>query len=239
MTNRFPEDDAPRLDRRALVFGAAATAAALPFSAFAQDDAGDDQDAEKNEDEQGDGGKTGIAEVPSFGARRPGPVEPRGDRPKARERKKTYFPVQLAIPDAAVDAPVEVGTITQDGIMLDPTGAWVVTWYDVLGAPGEGGNVVMAGHLDYWDTPQAVFYYVPNLPAGTPMALVMDDGTVFNYALDWINLFAVADLTPDIIASQIVGDTGAETITLITCGGQFDVNLQEYLYRYVIRATRV
>jgi sortase (surface protein transpeptidase) len=245
MTHRFPEDDVLRLGRRALLLGAATTAAALPLAVFAQDDATDstgqakDKDKKNSGDDQGDSAETGIAEVPSFGARRPGPVTPRSSQPERKDRKKGYIPVELSIPDAAVDAPVELGVISQEGVMLDPSGAWVVTWYDVLGKPGEGGNVVMAGHLDYWDVPQAVFYYVPNLPAGAPLALVMDDGTVFDYAIEFINLFAVADLTPEIIASQIVGDTGAETLTLITCGGQFDANLQEYLNRWVIRATKV
>ncbi|MFM9106985.1 MAG: class F sortase [Chloroflexota bacterium] len=227
MTILLPEDAAPRFGRRSLLIGAAASAAAVlpvPLATRAQDDA-----------ESGDGPRERIAETPSYGGRRPGPAAPR----TGRRRPRTYTPVQLAIPDAAVDAPVEVGEISQDGVMLDPSGAWVVSWYEGLGSPGEGGNVVMAGHLDYWDIPQAVFYYVPNLPAGSPMTLLMEDGSAFEYSLDWINLFAVADLTPEIIAGQIVGDTGAETLTLITCGGQFDAALQEYLYRYVIRATRV
>ncbi|MGI9253445.1 MAG: class F sortase [Thermomicrobiales bacterium] len=238
MTTRFPEDDALRLGRRTFVLGAAGAAGALPFAAFAQDDANSDQkNKDKKKDDAGEGGKPGIAEVPSFGARRPGPVEPGAG--KKEPKRKVYQPVQLTIPDAAVDAPVEVGTITPDGVMLDPTGAWIVTWYDVLGSPGEGGNIVMAGHLDYFGIPQAVFYYVPNLAAGTPMSLTMADGTVFTYALDWIQIFAVADLTPDIIAANIVGDTGDETLTLITCGGQLNADMTEYLSRYVVRATKI
>jgi hypothetical protein len=229
MTMRFQEDDILRLGRRALLLGAAGAVATRALPVLAQDD----------EDDSGDGGNVRIAEVPSFGARRPGPVEARSGRTRPRTRT-TFIPVQLSIPAAAVDAPVEVGAITPDGVMLDPSGAWVVTWYDVLGAPGAGGNVVMSGHLDYWDVGPAVFYNVPSLAPGSLFNLYMVDGTEFVYELEWAQLFNVAfDLTPEVIARDVVGDTGREALTLITCGGEFDYNSGEYLYRWVIRANKV
>ncbi|MBL8128175.1 MAG: class F sortase, partial [Chloroflexia bacterium] len=47
------------------------------------------------------------------------------------------------------------------------------------------------------------------------------------------------ELTPEVIANQVVGDTGQESLTLITCGGDFDAAAGEYLHRYVIRANKI
>ena len=231
MTMVPDQETTARIGRRALLLGMAGAALA-PALARAQD-------AADAEDEEGDGEKVTIAEVPSFGARRPGPVVSRAN-PRRDRRPKTYLPVQLTIPDAAVDAPVEVGVVTPEGVMMDPSGPWVATWYEVLGAPGATSNVVISGHLDYWDTGPAVFWNVPALPAGSMFYLTMADGTVFQYALDWARLYNVrAELTPEVIQTEVVGPTGQESITLITCGGEFDYAAGEYLYRWVIRAHKV
>lgn len=213
-----------RISRRAALAGAVGSALLLPVRAFAQD-----------EEETGDA-PAGLAEVPSFGGRRPGPIDLLAGAAKPRGRAMT--PVQLLIPDAAVDAVVEVGTISDDGVMQDPSGSWVVSWYDVLGAPGLNDNVVMAGHVDYWDVGPAVFWNVPGLQSGAVMSLVMDDGEQMDYALDSIRLYDVrTELTPEVIQTEVVGSTGREALTLITCGGEFDGT--EYLQRYVVRSYKV
>ena len=53
-----------------------------------------------------------------------------------------------------------------DGAMQDPTGPWVVAWYENLGALGAIGNVVMAGHVDYWNVGPSVFFNIRDLTPG-------------------------------------------------------------------------
>ncbi len=217
-----------RVNRRSALL-ALAGAAALPLVARAQ------------EGEAGDGAELAIAEAPSFGVRRPGPVE-LAAAPLAKDvpRGKALVPVQMVVPNAGVDAPVETGAITPEGAMVDPSGAWVVTWYDAIAAPGQNTNVVMAAHLDYWDVGPAVFSKVPSLPPGDLVSLYMEDGSQFDYAIEWTRLYHVAtELTPDVIQTEVVGDTGRESLTMITCGGEFDYAAGEYLNRYVIRANKV
>ena len=188
----------------------------------------------------GDGGTPTptLSEVPSTGAARPGPVLVRSTAPKPKPPvAKGVSPVQLQIASAGVDAPVEVGTISADGVMLDPSGPWVVTWYKALSMLGTNANVVMAGHVDYWDVGPAVFQGLPAMVQGNPLRVVADDGSTFDYVTEWSQLFTVADLTPEVIASQITGPTGAESLTLITCGGQFDYQAGEYVSRQVLRAS--
>ena len=194
-----------------------------------------------------DGTTEVLAEVPTTGARRPGPVIHAVTRIAAPEPAPEPEPVQvqgvapvaLQVDSVGVDAPIELGAIV-DGAMQDPSGPWVVSWYDQLGKIGEGGNVVMSGHVDYWNVGPAVFWNVRNLPPGDIIRVVGEDGASYEYAVEWTQEYNVAtDLTPEVIQTQIVGDTGQESLTLITCGGEFDPATSEYLERLVVRAVRV
>ena len=147
-------------------------------------------------------------------------------------------PVALQVDSVGVDAPIELGAVV-DGAMQDPSGPWVVSWYDQLGKVGEGGNVVMAGHVDYWDVGPAVFWSVRDLPAGDIIRVVGEDGKNYEYAVQWIERYDAAGLTPEVIQNDIVGDTGQETLTLITCGGTFDPATGQYNERWVVRANLI
>jgi hypothetical protein len=146
-------------------------------------------------------------------------------------------PVSIAIPDASVDTEVERNQIV-DGVMLDPSGPWVVSWYQETGELGEVNNSVMSGHVDYWDVGPAVFYTVDQLSQGAPIYVRGENGATYTYAVEWIKDYEVAGLTPEAI-NEIVGPTDYRALTLITCGGTFDYDRGEYLYRTVIRAKLV
>jgi len=199
----------------------------LPLVAAAQDAGSDDATTEV------------LSEVPSTGGRRPGPVilaASGGDAPAPTPAHvQGVAPVALQIDSVGVDAPIEIGSVA-DGAMQDPSGPWVVSWYEPLGKIGEGGNIVMAGHVDYWNVGPAVFWDVRNLPAGDVIRVVGEDGKNYEYAVQWTQPYMAAELTPEVIQNDIVGDTGHETLTLITCGGDFDPASGEYNQRWVVRA---
>ena len=202
----------------------------LPIVGAAAQEAGDDEAPTE-----------ALSEVPTTGARRPGPVILAASRvaaPEPAPPAEGVAPVELQIDSVGVDAPIELGAVT-DGAMQDPSGPWVVSWYDQLGKVGEGGNVVMAGHVDYWNVGPAVFWDVRYLPEGDVIRVVGEDGKNYEYAVQWTQAYAAAELTPDVIQNDIVGDTGQETLTLITCGGDFDPATGEYLQRWVVRANQV
>jgi sortase (surface protein transpeptidase) len=183
-----------------------------------------------------------LSEVPTTGARRPGPVILAATRVAAPEPEpepvEGVAPIALQVDSVGVDAPIELGAVA-DGAMLDPSGPWVVSWYEPLGKVGEGGNVVMAGHVDYWNVGPAVFWDIRNLPAGDVIRVVGEDGKNYEYAVQWIERYDAAGLTPEVIQNDIVGDTGEETLTLITCGGTFDPATGEYNERWVVRANLI
>ncbi len=174
---------------------------------------------------------TRTGEVPSFGGRRPGPV---GDAQPEMVRPAGVKPIAIAIERAAVNAEIEPVKIV-DSKMPDPSGPWVVAWYENLAGLGEGSNVVMAGHIDYWNVGPAVFYTINQLAAGDEIAVTGADGDIYRYGVEWVRDYDAATAPVE----EIVGQAAGDVLTLITCGGTFDFATGEYLRRTVVRATLI
>lgn len=172
---------------------------------------------------------TGLGAVPSTGASRPGPV----NQVRSRAVSPVISPVGLTIESAGVDAGIEPLRVV-DGAMQDPSGPWEVAWYENLGSLGAPGNVVMAGHIDYWNVGPSVFYNLGSVQPGAEIIVAGDDGLQYPFTVEWIELFTSDDMPMD----EITGPTDTQSLTLITCGGAFDYVNGQYLQRTVVRATR-
>lgn len=162
---------------------------------------------------------------------------PLGLNPSPSAPVDEQIPIVIQIDQVAVDAEIERNQIV-DGLMLDPSGPWVVSWYEATGRLGEQDNSVMAGHLDYWGVGPAIFYNLANLQESDEIRVTGDGGDVFTYQVEWGRLYQLEELNSVVIA-EIVGSTPQSSLTLITCGGEFDEATGQYLSRYVVRATLV
>jgi sortase (surface protein transpeptidase) len=174
-----------------------------------------------------------VGEMPSTGALRPGPV---GQDPPIPPSAAT-LPVAIIVEAAGIDAEIETLNIV-DGRLENPTGPWVVAWYQQGAELGEPGNVLLAGHVDYWGVGPSVFYNVRNLAEGDEIDLTGEDGAVFTYAVAWNETIAIDDLLSGRM-SEIVAPTDDQVVTLFTCGGEFDYVNGEYLSRTIVRGERV
>jgi LPXTG-site transpeptidase (sortase) family protein len=170
-----------------------------------------------------DGGK-----LPAFDARRFRTFHGDGTLPEA---SGPFSPVTIMIPSIAITAAIEQVAIV-NGVMKVPENAWNVGWYSSLAKPGERTNVVMAGHKDWWGIGPVVFWNLDQVQPGDKIYLVGQDGKGSTYVVDrsW-------DVDANVDAGTIIGDTGGETLTLITCGGAFDGS--EYLSRHIVQAERI
>ena len=209
-----------RLDRRRLVGAGAALvggAALVPaVRAAAQED-----------------GARGYGDVPTTGARRPGPIGPVAPLVARRDGQ---LPIAVRIPKIGVEADVEYLAII-DGVMQNPNGPFLVGWYEETAKPGATGNAVMAGHVDYYTVGPAIFYDVKLLTQGDQIEVIGEDGTSAFFAVDWLQNFP-AQPTPEEI-QDIVGPTEDENLTLITCIGTFDAGSGEYDQRLIVRASMI
>jgi LPXTG-site transpeptidase (sortase) family protein len=152
-----------------------------------------------------------------------------------------------------VDAPLVHKKVYQEQnviVMPNPDGPDDVVYYDFSefaglgGAPGRGGNSVFAGHVD-WSrgnckngtvSPpcEAVFWHVNDLRPGDEVDLVVGGQNlkyrvVANHPVhaetgDWFSVVAARE---------------QESITLITCSGDFNRQTREYSHRQVVVAIRI
>ena len=171
---------------------------------------------------------TERGEMPTTGGLRPGPL---GLNPQPLTIAG-FRPLSITIDAAGVAAPVEEVEIV-DGIMQDPTGPWVVAWYKETGRLGvPDANICVAGHVDYWNVGPAVFYNIRNLAEGDAVDMAGEDGKVYRYEVQWVELYD-AENAP---IQEIVGSTGEQSLTMITCGGEFNYQTGQYVSRTVARA---
>jgi sortase (surface protein transpeptidase) len=86
--------------------------------------------------------------------------------PTATAPAVASLPVRLVIPKIGIDVPVTVKGLDPSGVMQNPNGPEDVAWYDFTARPGQDGNAVFSGHLDYHDYGPAVFARLREMTAG-------------------------------------------------------------------------
>lgn len=217
------------LTRRSLI--ATAAVAGATRLAHAQDDASTPESTPSQVPIE----STTTGEMPSSGALRPGPVGENSPLPLASNPSD---PVNIVVENAGINANVEHLDIV-DGIMVNPSGPWVVGWYRQTATLGEQGNVVMAGHVDFWNVGPSVFFNLRDLTEGDEIVLSGENDRAYTYAVDWVETYLLEDLTTGGVLEEVSGFTETRSVTLITCGGEFDYVNGEYLSRMVVRATFV
>ncbi len=157
--------------------------------------------------------------------------------------------IRLRIPTIGVDAPLGTRVGGGDGVMQNPAGPTDVVWYDfsdwagVGGSVGGGNNAILAGHVDYSGyVPYAdarfrgpgVFYSLDRLAPGDVIEVEVN-GERLIYVVEWQRLVATSEADWASIRSS---DLGADSLTLITCGGDFNIASSHYLKRTIVRAQR-
>lgn len=146
---------------------------------------------------------------------------------------------RLIIPSINVNAEFSYKEVPSSGVMPNPNGPTDVAYYDFGlhpccgGLPGKGGNVVLAGHVDYINYGPAVFWDLHNLKLGDRVQIQLEDGRIVEYAIEFNKYIDVGDAD----WSAIVSSTAEESITLITCGGEFEAG--HYDQRQIIWGRRV
>ncbi|MGE0228743.1 MAG: class F sortase [Dehalococcoidia bacterium] len=144
-------------------------------------------------------------------------------------------PGWLVIPRIGVSAPIVLLPLRADGTMPAPAGPLEVGSYTFAAKPGEAGNVVLAGHVDFANYGAAVFYRLRELRDGDEVVVTAGDGATYTYRVS--SVVAYEEATAPVM--DILGPTSEEVVTLITCAGTFDPQVHAYDQRLVVRAERV
>lgn len=144
-----------------------------------------------------------------------------------------HVPSTLSIDAIGVSATIEQVGVDKDGNMAIPANPHDVAWYEPGVAPGEHGNAVIDGHLDWYGMPQGPFYRLDQLKAGDEIDVNALDGTTFLFKVSGPATTVPADARPPGLFSK----GGSPTLTLITCAGDWDPARQAYTERRLVNAT--
>ncbi|HEX6547498.1 MAG TPA: fibronectin type III domain-containing protein [Candidatus Dormibacteraeota bacterium] len=150
-----------------------------------------------------------------FGPVRPGPV--------------AAAPARLRIPALGINAAVESVAMTPGGDLGSPSNSWDVAWENQWPSPGEYGDALMTGHVDWYDTSCAVFCHLTSVTGGMDVFVDRVDGSTGHFVVDGYNYYG-ASSPPSWLFDR--NGNGVASLSLVTCAGDF-VN-GGYTQRFVV-----
>ncbi|MBR3256716.1 class F sortase [Candidatus Saccharibacteria bacterium] len=125
-----------------------------------------------------------------------------------------------------------------NGELDTPLGIFDVGWYNGSSRPGKGGTIVIDGH-NGGPNVVGVFKYLDKLFAGDRIKIERGDGEIFEYeVVD--NVEIPLDEADAYMKTAFVSPTpGKESLSLITCTGEWSQLRQTYLSRQFVRAVKI
>lgn len=128
--------------------------------------------------------------------------------------------------------------LTNTGALDTPRNIFDVGWYVNSGKPGTGGTMVIDGH-NGGPNVIGVFKYLPDVPIGGRIIIERGDGTIFEYETVENKAIPLSEADAYMTTALDSPEPGRESITLITCTGQWDGGQGTYLSRQFLRAVLV
>ena len=149
------------------------------------------------------------------------------------------YPRYLTIPKINVNKAriISVG-INEDGALDTPRNIFDVGWYESSGKPGEGKTSLIDGH-NGGPHVYGVFKKLPDLESGDVITIERGDGVVYNYSVVENNEVALSESDKYMTTALKSPVAGKESLTLISCSGEWSQSQGTYLSRQFVRAILV
>jgi LPXTG-site transpeptidase (sortase) family protein len=113
-----------------------------------------------------------------------------------------------------------------------------VGWYDGSAKPGFNGTVLMDGH-NGGPSKYGVFKRLPELRAGDIIKVERGDGVVFSYRVVENVTKSLADSDKYMSVALRSPEKGKQSISLISCTGEWSQQQKTYLSRQFTRAVLI
>lgn len=146
------------------------------------------------------------------------------------------YPAYITI-DAlhAIGRPIlPVGT-TANGSLDTPKNVYQIGWYKYSSAPGEGGTLVLDGH-NGGPNVEGVLKHLPDVAIGEHIYIENADGESFSYRVVENISVPLAESDAYMRTAFTSPEPGRESLTLITCTGEWSQVKKTYLSRQFLRA---
>ena len=125
--------------------------------------------------------------------------------------------------------------VNASGELDTPRNIFDVGWYEASGKPGQGGTMVIDGHNG---GPHVLggFKNLPNLVSGDIIAVERGDGVIYNYEVVENQSILLSEADAYMATAAKSPQLGKESVTLISCTGEWSQQQRTYLSRQFVRA---
>ena len=141
---------------------------------------------------------------------------------------------RLRIPALGIDAPIVALGFDGSGQLDVPSDGVTAGWYEISSPLGADGNALLGAHVD-WAGELALFWRLNELVAGDRVYLTPDQGEELVYEVEESTSVNWDSPVSEVLATANAGSS----LTLFTCGGDFDADRGGYERRLIVRATQV
>ena len=128
--------------------------------------------------------------------------------------------------------------VNMKGELDTPRNIFDVGWYESSGKPGQGGTLMIDGH-NGGPHVHGVFKNLPDLKTGDIIKIERGDGEVFKYKVAENVTVDLAEADKYMATAAVSPESGIESVTLITCTGEWSQAQGTYLSRQFTRATLI
>ena len=128
--------------------------------------------------------------------------------------------------------------VNSAGELDTPNNIFDVGWYEDSGKPGEGSTMMIDGH-NGGPHVYGVFKSLPNLVEGDIIQVERGDGVIFKYSVVENKTVALEDSNGYMATAAKSPEAGKESVTLISCTGEWSQQQGTYLSRQFTRAVLV
>ena len=125
--------------------------------------------------------------------------------------------------------------VNASGELDTPRNIFDVGWYEASGKPGQGGTMVIDGH-NGGPHVLGVFKNLPNLVSGDIIAVERGDGVIYNYEVVENQSILLSEADAYMATAAKSPQLGKESVTLISCTGEWSQQQRTYLSRQFVRA---
>ena len=128
--------------------------------------------------------------------------------------------------------------VNNKGELDTPRNIFDVGWYEASGKPGQGGAAIIDGH-NGGPHVHGVFKDLPVLAKGDVITVERGDGVIYNYKVVENNSILLSEANAYMPTAARSPEVGKESVTLITCTGEWSQSRGTYLSRQFTRAVLV
>ncbi len=125
--------------------------------------------------------------------------------------------------------------VNPSGELATPNNIFDVGWYEGSGKPGHGGTLLIDGH-NGGPNVYGVFKNLPSMVEGDSIVIERGDGVIFKYVVTENKTVSLEDSDAYMTTAAKSPEKGKESITLISCSGEWSQKQGTYLSRQFVRA---